>query len=788
MTGTADAIVNRRRKFARHFVLAAAAFFCILGSAQAQYQQTPIADIAVTNNRNVSSERLLNIIRTKIKPGDVYSNVTVMETVKSLIESGLVRNVRPYEQPTTDGRLVLVFDVQEHPRLIKDIVFKNVQHVSEKDLESMVPLKKGMPLDSAAARNACFEIQDYLRKKGRYFATVTLEEGDRSTDERIVFNVTEGPIVRIREIRFVGQDKLATSSRLKTQIESSRALLMSFGGIFNPMLVDNDVQKLEEYYKNNGFLKAKVSRELIFSDDYTWVTVVFHIQENERFRIEGYTLEGAKALHKEELNRIVQVKRGDYYNEGIVSGDVKNISDYYGWRGYPVMVQKDLYVSPDQPNVVQVRYEVRERPPAKVGQVFIVGNEVTQDRVIRRTLGFYPGQTLRYPELRLAENNLSRLGIFKIDRELGIKPSVSVIDPDGEGEYKDILVTVKEDHTGSLNVGAGVNSNSGLVGQVSINERNFDITRFPTSWSDIVEGRAFRGAGQEFNIRAEPGTQFQRYSVSFREPFLFDRPYSLSLNGFYFTRGYNEYIETRYGGRITLSHMLAPGWSGNIGTRLEGVNVSGVAAGAPKDFTDAVGTHFIAGPRIGLTYDQRDSFLRPTEGGIVDVSYEHVLGDYNFPMFNIDASKYFTTFQRADGSGKQVIALRSQFSWQGGDAPVFERFYAGGFGSIRGFDFRGVGPNQNGFFTGGHFMWLNSAEYQLPVKANDNLFMVAFVDSGTVETNTQILDYRVSAGVGLRIVVPALGPVPIALDFGFPIVRGEGDRDRLFSFYIGLTR
>ena len=127
--------------------------------------------------------------------------------------------------------------------------------------------------------------------------------------------------------------------------------------------------------------------------------------------------------------------------------------------------------------------------------------------------------------------------------------------------------------------------------------------------------------------------------------------------------------------------------------------------------------------------------------------------------------------------------------WAGADTPVYDRFYAGGFRSLRGFAFRGVGPEVEGYKTGGDFMLLNSLEYQIPLKADDKIYFVTFVDSGTVETSiNKITDYRVSAGVGVRFVVPMLGPVPIALDFGFPIVKGPSDNSQVFSFWLGFFR
>jgi outer membrane protein assembly factor BamA len=383
---------------------------------------------------------------------------------------------------------------------------------------------------------------------------------------------------------------------------------------------------------------------------------------------------------------------------------------------------------------------------------------------------------------------LARLNIFKMDPENGIRPTLTVLDQEGDSEFKDVLVQVQETQTGSLLFGAGFNSDAGLVGSIVLNERNFDICRFPTSLSDFWEGRAFRGAGQEFRVEAVPGTELQRYSVSFREPFLFDRPYSLTTAAYYNDRIFNEYRENRTGGRFSVGRALSKAWTVSGSLRIENVDVSSVAFFAPSDYTSVIGSNFLVAPGASLTWDTRDSFLRPTEGGIMSLSVEQVFGDFTFPIVNFEASRYFTTWQRPDGSGKHVLAARTQIAWAGDDAPVFERFYAGGFRSLRGFEFRGVGPFVNGYAVGGDFMFLNSLEYQIPIKANDQLYLVGFLDTGTVEKSVELKDYRVSAGVGLRIIVPMLGPVPIALDFGFPIVKAANDREQLFSFWVGLFR
>jgi outer membrane protein assembly factor BamA len=542
--------------------------------------------------------------------------------------------------------------------------------------------------------------------------------------------------------------------------------------------------KVEEYYKANGFMDVRVTREIIFNDDFRSATVVFHIHEGQKYRIENVVVEGARDFPKEQLDAIPRAKRGEYYKEGVVSADVRNLTDFFGWRAEKVMVKKELYFP--EPGLVRVVYEVEEMQKAKVGNVIIVGNDVTKDNVIRRVIQVYPGQDLRYPELRLAENDLARLGIFNTDPEKGIRPTLSVLETDSP--FKDVLVQVQEQPTGSLMFGAGINSNAGLVGSIVLNEKNFDPFRFPTSLNDIWEGRAFRGAGDELRIEAVPGTVLQRYSATFRNPFLFDLPYSMTDGVYYYQRIFNEYTESREGGRVTFAHQLNRAWSVQVGGRIENVAVNNIGFGAPFDYTSVEGDNFLIAPNIGVTRDTRDSFLRPTEGNIISATFEEGFGAFTFPVVNLDASQYFTTFQRPDGSGKQVIRLHSQVGWAGTETPVYERFFAGGFQSIRGFQFRGVGPFVNGFAVGGDFMLLNSLEYQIPILANDQLYLVAFVDSGTVEPRINISNYRVAAGVGLRITVPMLGPVPIALDFGFPIVEGPNDIKQMFSFWVGLFR
>jgi outer membrane protein insertion porin family len=753
--------------------------------AQPTVSRVFVADVSIEGVQNIPPEKLMHYLLTK--KGREYSEAVAREDIGRLAASNLCRPLDVRTVPTTDGRVNVIFLAREFRSVVREVVFKHAKHVDVKELEGMTRIQRGMPLNPTLNHIAQHEIAEHLRKQGYYFANVTLEEGFHESHERVVFNITEGPKVRVRTVSFVGQKELASEARLRTQIDTSRAFLKNFGGTFNPAIVENDVFKIEEYYRNNGYHKVHVARELQFSDDFKFVDIVFHVQEGTRYRIHDYTIDGNKVFSPEELKSIITLKTGEFYNETVVTADVNNIQNYEGWRGIHADVKKTVYDIPGVQDGVRVHYQVDEKLPAKVGEVIIVGNTVTQDRVIRRMMqGIQPGQILRYPELRIAERDLARLAIFEMNPELGVRPTIQALD--SPGPFKDILVKVQETRTGSLMLGAGINSDNGVVGSIVLNERNFDLFRLPTSFADFFDGRAFRGAGQELRIEAVPGTQIQRYSVSVREPFLFDQPYSLLTSGYYRDRIFDEYTEGRFGTRVNLGHQFTKEWGASIGFRAEQITVSNIAAGAPSDYTDVYGHNTLIAPGLTVGYDTRNSFQRPTEGGKLEFSYEQVFGSATYPILNLEGSRYFTTWERPDGSGKHVLALRSQVSWAGAQDPVYERYFGGGYMSIRGFEFRGVGPNVNGFMVGGQFQLMNSIEYQIPIRANDNLYVVGFVDSGTVESKIGIHDYRVSAGFGLRITVPMLGPVPIALDFGFPIVKAATDRTQLFSFWIGMYR
>lgn len=766
---------------------------CLLVAALVCRAQEPpkpgrevVADVLIRGNTLVQTQQIMGQLKTR--PGAPYSDETVREDVRTLAASKQFGDVRADLERGPEG-LKVIFSIRDYPSTVQRILFMNARHLKDEELKSITGLREGMPLNPVANKLACRSIVNRYNDDGRPFASCELLKGDKPGDTEVVFNISEGPTLKVRDIQFRG-NTFVSSGRLMTQINSSRKILGLFGGTYNKEMANNDVNKLEAYYKEFGFHDVRVSQALEYTPDGSEVLLVFHIHEGTRYTIGGPpTVQGVKSYPLEQFEAMASSKlpAGKFYNQKDVEKASRQMQDYYGYGGQEARVNAAAYYPKDQPGVCNVVFEVQEQPPVRVGNVFIVGNTRTRQDVILRQVPLFPGDVLQFPNILEAEKNLARLDIFN-SPDGSVRPSVKVLDPESPNGFRDILISVEEQNTGSFQIGAGVTSDAGFTGSIIVNERNFDITRFPTSIDDLLSGNAFRGAGQEFRIEAVPGTQLQRYQVSWREPYLFNTLYSLGTSAYYYDRIYNEDNETRVGGRVNVGRKFGDYWGGSVGLRLENVSIHDVSPFAPIDYQEVVGNNFLGTVRATVARNSTDSILRPTSGSRIEVAAEQAFSNPNFTTLVADYDQYFTVWQRNDGSGRHVIAWRNEVGWASSDTPVYERFYAGGFRSIRGFQFRGVGPDVNGFKVGGDFMLLNSLEYQLPIRARDDLYLVFFLDGGTVESSTEITNYRLAAGLGLRVQLPILGRLPLALDFGFPLNKGPNDNTQVFSFFIGFTR
>jgi outer membrane protein insertion porin family len=350
---------------------------------------------------------------------------------------------------------------------------------------------------------------------------------------------------------------------------------------------------------------------------------------------------------------------------------------------------------------------------------------------------------------------------------------------------------LQEARTGRIVLGGSVNSDLGVAGNVIIEERNFDFRRLPRSWQDMWSGQAFRGDGQNFRVELMPGNLVERYTASWSTPRLFDYlPYSFSVGGFYYTRRFRDWTEQRIGGRAALGYELTKDLSMSSELRLEDVKLFEPRVAGVQELDDALGSTDLYTARFRIAHDTRDSPFMSTEGYLLELVYDQVFGEFDYPRGQINYSKYFMMRERLDGGGRHTLASSWRVGVTGAQTPIFENYFAGGYSTLRGFSFRGASPVEGDIQVGGEFMFLGSLEYVFPLTADEMLRGVAFVDYGTVERDIEFdsENFRIAPGLGLRVTVPALGPAPLAFDFAYPINHADTDDRQVFSFFMGFTR
>ncbi len=291
----------------------------------------------------------------------------------------------------------------------------------------------------------------------------------------------------------------------------------------------------------------------------------------------------------------------------------------------------------------------------------------------------------------------------------------------------------------------------------------------------------------------EPGTESSNASVLFSEPYLFDQPYSFTEEAYFRDRTREHYDETRIGDRVSFGKRFSYFDALTLSLRGEAVDIHNIAdppLRAPE-IIDLRGQSEITSVGIQFRHDTTNRGFLPSHGQTFTIGDEQagaLGGNFEFNKISAGYDKYITLGEDLLDR-KTVLALHSDFGYIFGGAPFFERFYAGGIGSIRGFRFRGVSPRAgiDDDPVGGDFIVTGTAEVSFPLAA-DILRYVVFTDVGDVERNFEIGQFRASVGTGIRLVLPFLGQAPLAFDVAFPISKSSQDDEQVFSFSFGFVQ
>ncbi len=732
-----------------------------------------VAEVRVAGNKHMSADAVLSHVKTRA--GARYDESVTKEDERRLLQTGRFDTVEVTKTPTPAG-VIVTYVVRERPTVAK-LQFEGNKALTNEHLAKELTFGVGDAVNPVAIEAGRQAILNKYRATGRHFATVELDAA-AVKENRVVYRIVEGPEVTIRKIRFEG-NRHFTNFRLNQTIATSKRFWPFVPGYLDSEQLERDVHALRNLYVSEGFLDAEVARKpLEFSADKTKVILTFVVKEGPRYRIAGLQFVGNTVFSRDELAKRLQLQPGKFFNALSLRRDVKALEDTYGELGYIEATVKADKVYKETPGTVDLKYTVVERDQYHIGRIDIRGNSVTQTRIIRRDLGFFPEQLYNTVAVDESKKRLEEARLFE---------KVEITPVGREPKSRDVLVHVVEGKTAEFLVGAGISSNSGLLGNVTLTQRNFDLFGWPKSWRQFITGQSFKGAGQTFRIVAEPGTELMRFHVEWFEPALMDQPYSLGTKAFFFTRGREDYDETRYGGLVSVGHRFKNRWYGELSPRIEMVEIDSLDSDAPPEVVKEKGQNLLVGLKGTLVRDRTDSRWRPTTGDRFRLSYEQVGGDWTFGRATGEY-KIFRTVYVDPLDRKHVLAGRLAAGNLFGDAPTFERFYGGGIGSIRGFKYRGISPRSKGTDKpiGGDFMVFAGAEYEFPL-IGDQISGVFFLDSGTVEEDAEITTYRASTGFGIRWVIPFMGPVPLSLDFGVPISKHSDDDTQLVSFSLGWT-
>ncbi len=738
-----------------------------------------VEEVRIEGVSEQESDSLRGLLETRV--GSPYDGEVVQGDLRAL------RRIDRFDNAVVEildeGRVV-VFSVARRPR-IEAVRIEGNEEFGDSDLLALVP-GPDTALDRFAIDRGLAEIEDKYQDAGYYFVEVTIDEQLLTDEGTLVYRVIEGPRVRVREIEFEGNTAFS-DGRLRRLIQTNTYIWIFRAGAFDEDTADRDAVEIERFYRNEGYLDARAGYRFDFEDiEQTRLRLTFVIEEGPRYFIDEVELEGNAVFSDSQVRDVLRLGPGEPFRDEILQADVRRIQDLYGEIGYIDVRVDASFAYVEAPELVRVTFEIREGDRAKIGRITIRGNQETQDKVIRRELQFFPGEDFNLLKVRRAERRLRETALFS-------QATVTPL-PGDEPGVREALVEVEEADAVLLLLGVGVSTDSGVLGSISLQNRNFDLFDWPRSFGEFFRGRSFRGAGQQFRIQAEPGTELSRFRIDFVEPWLLDRPLRFGTSLYLWERGRDSYDEGRFGGTVSLGRRFESGpldgWAVEGALRLEAVDIDDVNFFAGRDIRRVDGSHFLTSVKGTIVRDTTDSRWRPSEGYRATFAWEQVGalgGDFNFGKPTASIAKYFTV-STDQLERKSILALKGDIGFIVGDAPVFERFYAGGFGSMRGFEFRGISPRQGlrDDAVGGDFILLAGAEYSFPLYG-ENLRGVTFLDMGTVEEGFEITGWRAAIGFGLRIYADFFGPVPIVLDFGIPIIDEEDDETQIFNFSIGAA-
>jgi outer membrane protein insertion porin family len=694
------------------------------------------------------------------------------------------------------GKLV-VYNMEERQRV------KNVDYVGSKKLERSKieeELKKANTvirldtfIDPSLIRKVEGHVRDMMKEKGFQAAEVTHEitpVQNQPKQVNLVFNLSEGPKVKIRSVDFTG-NKAFSDGKLRRRMKENRAhwflSWLTGRGTYQETKFEEDAQRVTEFYQDHGYVRAQVGepelKDLGESKDKKtkWIQLTIPVNEGNAYRVSNFQISGNTVVKTEALTPLFKLKNGDYYSQKLVRKGFQKAQEIYGaggymeFTGYPDFKYSDE-PDPTQPNTpaslvavtptttngtngkssapsVDITLRINEGKQYKVNRIIFTGNTTTRDNVIRRELRLYENNVFDTEALKYSIKRLNQLGYFKPLEGPG--KDVSIDKTPNVDNKVDVKLKLEEQNRNQLTFGAGVSQFEGFFGQLSFQTSNF------------------LGRGESFTVSAQSGSRAQNYSVAFTEPFLFDRNITGGANLFKQDIRYvGQFTQKTAGGVLTFGFPLGNGFTRMFTNySYERVRVTEISA-AYEDPVLLQQNPFLrdslligqSGERIvskvtpTLQYNSVDQPIFPTSGKrlVIASDFAGLGGNTKYTKPTVEGVVFFKQNNRMSlGIRGQVEYIRNLTD---SPLPIFEKLFLGGEYSVRGYDLRTIGPSdlKTGLVLGGNKSLLFNVEQYINIAGPVRLIL--FYDAGQVRDVGQGFAWKEE----VRQIVPP--PIPLLFD------------------------
>lgn len=724
-----------------------------------------ISRIRFTGNRVISDVFLFAIIKSKMAGnfrGDILEE-DIKRIERYYSQEGYIKAmVGPPQTEYNDKTNDVGIAIPIVPGIKIEADFKGNLHFTDRELKGHLLIYEEREYDEITLEESAKKIRDFYQGEGYYWVKVEYSILDIPEDNKvkITFQIVEGKKAYLSEIRFDG-NKYFSKKRLSKEVETKPRGLFSKGIIMKGIL-ERDIKRILSLYRENGFLDIKVMEpEITFDKSMTRLFLKIIINEGIQTFIDRIEIEGNTLFDSDTLLREVGLREKNIYNEVRVNEGRYRILTSYAQKGY-IYAQVDLSKELDkEKGLIRLRYTIKEDSPAVMGRVYLQGNESTRDMVILRELSVKQGDIYNLEEILKSQRRIYRLGLFS-------RVIFEPVNP-GEKEYvKDMMLQVSERKAGAVEFGIGYSDYEKLRGFVEVSHRNL--------W----------GEGRHGSARFEESTVERKYTLNFKEPWLFNRSIDARLSIVDQLEKKISYKLKRFGGSAGLEKSFTETIKGSILYQYEDIKPFDVLPGAILT-TEDQDRVTVATINPSIVIDTRDDPFNPNSGSLNGITYREaakVLGsEAQFVKVSLQSSWYFPIIPRI------VLAL----SMRGGiaqnfgesvDVPIYERFFLGGRTTVRGYPQDSLGPKgPDGTPTGGNAMVVVNGEFRFSLPWH--LGVVLFMDGGNVwerKEDTDLSEMKYTTGIGIRYGTP-IGP--LRLDYGYKLDREVGESEAEWHFTLG---